>query len=76
MKKFPDIAQSVPESGSFSLYEEDSLKAATENFEKSFITVKSKKASNLSKLAGLMQISRQTLNYKLKKYELDIREHE
>ncbi|NCB71011.1 MAG: AAA family ATPase [Clostridia bacterium] len=74
MKKFPDIAQSVPESGSFSLYDEDSLKTATENFEKSFITVKSKKASNLSKLADLMQISRQTLNYKLKKYELDIRE--
>ena len=76
MKKLPDSEQSAPESGSSSLYEEDSLKAATENFEKSFITVKSKKASNLSKLAGLMQISRQTLNYKLKKYELDIRERE
>lgn len=76
MKKSPDTAQSEPESKSSSLYEEDSLKTATENFEKSFITVKSKKASNLSKLADLMQISRQTLNYKLKKYELDIRERE
>ena len=74
MKKSPDTAQSEPESKSSSLYEEDSLKTATENFEKSFITVKSKKASNLSKLADLMQISRQTLNYKLKKYELDIRD--
>lgn len=74
MKKSPDIAQPDEESGFSSLYDEDSLKTATENFEKSFITVKSKKASNLSKLAGLMQISRQTLNYKLKKYELDIRE--
>lgn len=74
MKKLPDIEQPAPESGSSSLYYEDSLKTATENFEKSFITVKSKKASNLSKLADLMQISRQTLNYKLKKYELEIRE--
>ncbi|MBP6143697.1 MAG: hypothetical protein KBF01_05970 [Proteocatella sp.] len=35
---------------------------------------KLKKASSLSNLADLMQISRQTLNYKLKKYELDMRD--
>ncbi|WP_036931446.1 sigma-54 interaction domain-containing protein [Proteocatella sphenisci] len=56
------------------LHEEDSLKTATEIFEKEFIMAKSKKAPNLSKLADLMQISRQTLNYKLKKYNMDMRE--
>lgn len=58
------------------LYDRDSLNDALENFERSFILSKAKNASSLSKLADLMQISRQTLNYKIKKYNIKFNERE
>lgn len=55
------------------MYSEDSLNIALEKFEKKFIQNKAKNASSLSNLADLMQISRQTLNYKVKKYNINLK---
>jgi arginine utilization regulatory protein len=48
-----------------------SLPEAVENFEKQFILSSSREASNLTELADLLGISRQSLGYKIKKYELE-----
>ena len=49
-----------------------SLDDAVSEFEKQWILSKSKGVRSLSHLADILQISRQTLNYKLKKYKLNI----
>lgn len=49
-----------------------SLSDAISEFEKQFILSKSKGVRSLSHLADILQISRQTLNYKIKKYKLNI----
>ncbi len=52
------------------LYEGHSLVEAIENYEKNFIIQNSKDVKTLSELADKLKISRQTLNYKIKKYNL------
>ena len=54
------------------LFSENSLNKALDNFEKDFIIAKAKSAVSLSNLADIIQVSRQTLNYKIKKYNIDI----
>lgn len=53
------------------IYEDCSLNKAMENYEKEFILHQSKNMKSLSKLADKLEISRQTLNYKIKKYDLN-----
>lgn len=52
-------------------YDGVSLGDAVEEFEKQFIINKAKNAISLSSLADELCISRQTLNYKVKKYGID-----
>ncbi|QAT42338.1 sigma-54 interaction domain-containing protein [Aminipila luticellarii] len=47
-----------------------SLKEGLETFEKAFIAQRGEQTSSLAKLADELKISRQTLNYKLNKYQL------
>ncbi|HHU70252.1 MAG TPA: sigma 54-interacting transcriptional regulator [Thermoanaerobacterales bacterium] len=51
-------------------YEGDNLVEALEVYEKNFILYKAKGVDSLSELADKLQISKQTLNYKIKKYNL------
>ncbi len=68
------VANESTGNGESGLYSGNSLNDALENFERSFIVNKAKDASSLSNLADLMQISRQTLNYKIKKYNIKFNE--
>ncbi|MDF2676772.1 MAG: family ATPase [Bacillota bacterium] len=52
-------------------YDVNTLNEAVESFEKQFIINKAKHANSLSNLADDLCISRQTLNYKVKKYGID-----
>lgn len=52
-------------------YDVNTLNEAVESFEKQFIINKAKNANSLSNLADELCISRQTLNYKVKKYGID-----
>lgn len=47
-----------------------SLTDAVENYEKSYIIQKVPQAQSFTQLANILGISRQTLNYKLKKYQI------
>ncbi|WP_300688289.1 sigma-54 interaction domain-containing protein [Acidaminobacter sp.] len=51
-----------------------SLSDALDDFEKHLILSRSEGIRSLSELAGRLQISKQSLNYKLQKYQLQIRE--
>ncbi len=51
-------------------YDKENLNEALFSFEKNYIINKSNEASTLSELAVLLNISKQSLNYKIKKFNL------
>lgn len=52
-------------------YDRYSLNDALDEFERNFILNKAKHADSLSDIADKLEISRQTLNYKIKKYNIN-----
>lgn len=73
--KIGDLPESLMEkpeiTSNISLYEANSLNESLEEYERNFILQKSKNTKTLSELADNLKISKQTLNYKIKKYNLD-----
>lgn len=57
-----------------SIHLNQSLNNAIDNFEKSYILSIAKNSKSLSSLADELKISRQTLNYKIKKYAIKLEE--